>query len=172
MIICCCCCSVTQSCLTLWPNGLQQDRLLCPSPSPGLCSNSCPLSRWCHPTISSSVTPFSSFLILIQLQGLFKWVSSLCQVGKILALQLHNQSFQWTPRADLLGLVDLLAIQGTFKSLLQHHSSKASILWASAFFMVQLSHPYMTIGKTIVLIYGPLSANLCLCFLICCLGWS
>ena len=61
MIICCCCCSVTQSCLTLWPHGLQHNRLLCPSPSPRLCSNSCPLSQWCHPTISSSVTPFSSF---------------------------------------------------------------------------------------------------------------
>ena len=57
-----CCCSVVQSCLTLLPCGLQHTRLPCPSPSPGVCLNSCPLSRWCHPTISSSVVPFSSCL--------------------------------------------------------------------------------------------------------------
>ena len=67
--------------------------------------------------------------------------------------QLQHQSFQWTPRTDLLydGLVDLLEVQGTLKSLLQHHSSKASILQHSAFFIVQLSHPYLTTGKTIAL---------------------
>ena len=65
--------------------------------------------------------------------------------------------------------LDLLAVQGTLKSLLQHHSSKASILQHSAFFIVQLSHPYMTTGKNI---NGPFLAKLCLCFLICCLGWS
>ena len=54
-----CCCSVTRSCPTLWPHGLQLARLPCPSPSQGACSNSCPLSRWCHPSISSSVIPFS-----------------------------------------------------------------------------------------------------------------
>ena len=65
--------------------------------------------------------------------------------------QLHHQSFQWIFRTDFLRIdwFDLLAIQGTLKSLLQHHSSKASILWHSALFMVQLSHPYMTTGKTI-----------------------
>ena len=69
-------------------------------------------------------------------------------------LQLQHQSFQRNPRADLLqnGLLDLLAVQGTLKSLLQYHSSKASILRRSAFFTVQLSHPYMTTGKTIALI--------------------
>ena len=69
--------------------------------------------------------------------------------------KLQHQSFQRTPRADLLynGWIwlDLLAVQGTLKSLLQHHSSKASILWSSAFLTVQLSHPYMTTGKTIAL---------------------
>ena len=68
--------------------------------------------------------------------------------------------------------LDLLAVQGTLKSLLQHHSSKALILWHSAFFTVQLSHPYMTIGKTIALLDGPLLAKKCLCFSICYLGWS
>ena len=68
--------------------------------------------------------------------------------GQILMFQLQHQSFQWTPRTDLL-YDGLLAVQGTFNSLFQHHSSKASILWHSAFFIVQLSHPYMTTGKTI-----------------------
>ena len=68
--------------------------------------------------------------------------------------------------------LDLLAVQGTLKSLLQHHSSKASILWLSAFYIVQLSHPYMTTGKTIALTRQTFLAKYCLCFLICCLGWS
>ena len=86
-------------------------------------------------------------------QGLFKWVRSLHQVAKVLKFQLQHQSFQWYSglisfRMDWL---DLPAVQGTLKSLLQHHSSKASILQHSAFFIVQLSHPYMTTGKTIAL---------------------
>ena len=68
--------------------------------------------------------------------------------------------------------LDLLAVQGILKSLLQHHSSKASVLWCSAFFIVQLSHPYMTTGKTIALTTWTLLAKYCLCFWICCLGWS
>ena len=73
------------------------------------------------------------------------------EVAKILDLQLEYHSFQRNPRADLLqnGLVDLSAIQGTLRSLLQYPSSKASILQCSAFFLVQLSHPHMTSGKTI-----------------------
>ena len=88
-----------------------------------------------------------------QHQSLFQWVNSWHEVDKVLEFQLKHHSFQWTPRTDLLqnGLVDLLAVQGTLKSLLQHHSSKASILRHSAFFTVQLSHPYMTTGKTIAL---------------------
>ena len=84
-------------------------------------------------------------------------------------------SFSICPSSEYSGLIsfrmdwlDLLAIQRTLKSLLQHHSSKVSILWRSAFFTVQLSHPYMTTGKTITLT----KTYLCLCFLICCLGWS
>ena len=83
----------------------------------------------------------------------FQWVSSSHQVTKVLEFQLQYQSFQWTLRTDLLRMdwLDLLAVQGTLKSLLQHHSSKASILRHSAFFIVQLSRPYMTTGKTIAL---------------------
>ena len=111
---------------------------------------------------------------LSQHQGLFKWVSSLRQVAKVLELQLKHRSFQEIFRVDFLKVdwFDLLAIQGTLKSLLQHHSSKASIHWHSAFFIVQLSHPYMTTGKTIALTRWTLLAKYCLCFLICCLEWS
>ena len=86
-------------------------------------------------------------------QGLFQWVNSSHQVAKVLEFQLQHQSFPWTPRTDLLRMdwLDFLAVQGTLKSLLQHHSSKASILSCSAFFTVELSHPYMATGKTIAL---------------------
>ena len=94
-----------------------------------------------HPLSS----PFPPAFNLSQHQGLFQWVSSLHQVAKVLEFQLQHQSFQWTPRTDLL------AVQGTLKSLLQYHSSKASILQHSAFFIVQLSHPHTTIRKTIAL---------------------
>ena len=97
-----------------------------------------PLSRWCHPTISSFVLPS------IFHQGLFQWVGSLHLVTKVLELQLQHQS-QWIFGVDFLYTdeFDLLTVQGTLKSLLQHHSSKASILWRSAFFMVHLLYPYM-----------------------------
>ena len=88
-----------------------------------------------------------------QHQGLFQWVNSLLWVAKVLEFQLQHQSFQWTPRTDFhrMDWLDFLGVQGTLKSFLQHHSSKASILRCSAFFTVQLSHPYMTSGKTIAL---------------------
>ena len=78
----------------LWPHGLQHARLPCPAPTPGACSNSCPLSRWCHPAISSSVIPFSSCLQSLLHQGLFQWISSSHQVAKVAQLQLQPQSFQ------------------------------------------------------------------------------
>ena len=85
---------------SLRPRESQHTRPPCPSPTPGVYSNSCPLSRWCHPAISSSVAPFSSRLS--QYQGLFKWVSSLHQVAKVLEFQLQHQSFQRIFRTDLL----------------------------------------------------------------------
>ena len=115
-------CSVVSN--SLRPHGLQYARLPCLSPAPGVCSNSCPLSQWCHPTISSSIIPFFSHLQSFPISGLISF------------------------RMDWL---DLLEVQGTLKSLLQHHRSKASILWCSAFFIVQLSHSYVTIGRTIAL---------------------
>ena len=105
-----------------------------------------------HPLLFPSSPAFN----LSQHQGLFKWVSSSHQVAKVLEFQLQHQSSQWIFRTDLLisyrmDWLDLLAVQGTLKSLLQRHSSKASVLCLSAFFIVQLSHPYMTTGKTIAL---------------------
>ena len=91
-----------------------------------------------HPLLSLSPPAFN----LSQLQGLFKWVSSLHQVAKVLEFQLQRKSFQWIFRTDSFRMdwLDLLAVRGTLKSLLQHHISKASIIWCSAFFIVQLSH--------------------------------
>ena len=94
-----------------------------------------------HPLLSRSPPAFS----LSQHQILCKWVSSSHQVAEVLEFQLQYQSFQWTPRTEIQ------PVQGTLKSLLQHHSSNKSILWHSAVFTVQLSHPYMTTGKTIAL---------------------
>jgi len=112
----------------------------------GIYPNSCPLSQWCHPTISSSVVLFSSCPQSFPASGPSH------EVVKVLEFQLQHQSFQWTPRTDLLRMdwFDLHAVQGTLKSLLQHNSSKASILH-SALFRVQLSHAYNTTGKTVAL---------------------
>ena len=146
--------SVTQLCPTLRTHGLQHARFPCPSPTPGACSNSCPWNQWCHPTISSSVIPFSSHLQSFPASGSFSNESVLhIRWPKYWAF-----SFSSSPSSEYSGLIsfrvdwfDLLAVQGTLKSLLQHHSSKASILRRSALFIVQLSHPYMTTGKNIAL---------------------
>ena len=87
---------------SLQPHEPQQARPPCPSQTPRVHPNPCPLSRWCQPTISSSVVLFSSCLQISQHQGLFKWVSSLHQVAKVSEFQLQHQSLQWTPRTDLL----------------------------------------------------------------------
>ena len=122
---------------------------------PGACSNSHPLSQWCHPTILSSVIPFSSHPQSFPTSGrVFSNESAL----HIRWPKYWSLSFNISPSNEYSGLIsfrmdwmDVLAVQGTLKSLLQHHSSKASILRYSAFFIVQLSHPYMTTGKTIAL---------------------
>ena len=92
---------------SLWPHELHHARPPCPSHTSRVYPNSCPLSLWCHPTISSSVDPFSSCPQSFPASGLFQWVSSLHQMAKILEFQLQHQSFQWTPRTNLLlnGLV-------------------------------------------------------------------
>ena len=87
---------------SLWPHGLQYARLPCSSPTPGAHSNSCPLSRCCHPAISSSIVPFPLTFNLSQHQGLFQWVSFSHQVARVLAFQLWHQSFQSIFRTDFL----------------------------------------------------------------------
>ena len=108
---------------------------------------------------------------LSQHQGLFKWVSSSYQVAKVLELQFQHQSFQWIFRADSFRMdwLDLLAVQGTLKSFLQHRSSKGSILWCSAFFNSHI-HTWL-LEKPWLWLDVPLLVKKCLCFLIC-LGWS
>ena len=138
---------------SLRPHESQHTRPPCPSPTPGVHSNSCPSSRWCHPAISSSVVPFSSCP-----QSLPAWVFSIESTLRMRWPKYWSFSFSIIPSKEIPRLIsfrmdwlDLLAVQGTLKSLLQHHSSKASILQHSAFFTLQLSHPYMTTGKTIAL---------------------
>ena len=148
-----CCCSVAQLCPTLPPHGLQHVRLPCPSPSPELAQThvhrvgyaiqpSCPL-----PLILLLLSAFPSIRIFSSESALgIRWPNC------------WSFNFSINPSNEYSGLVsfkvdwlDLLAVQGTLKSLLQHCSSRASVLRCSAFFIVQLSHPYMTTGKTIAL---------------------
>ena len=131
---------------SLQPHRLQHARLPCPSPAPGAYSNSCPLSWWCHPTISSSVVPFSSCLQSFPSIMVFSSESAL----HIRWPKYWSFSFSISPSNEYSGLIsfridwfDLLAVQGTLKGLLQHHMSKAAILRCLAFFMVHLSHLYM-----------------------------
>ena len=138
---------------SLRPHELQHARPPCPSPTPRVHPNLCPLSRWWHPTISSSVVPFFYHLQSFQHQGF-----SSESVLRIRWPKYWSFSFNISPSNEHPGLIsfrmdwlDLLAVQRILKSLLQHHSSKASILQFSAFFIVQLSRPYMATGKTIAL---------------------
>ena len=131
---------------------LQHTRPPYPSPTPRVYSNSCPLSQWCHPTISSSVIPFSSPLLFFPASGSFQmsqfFTSGGQRIGVSVSSSVLPMSIQdWFP----LGLTGWISLQLDLKSLLQRYSSKASVLWSSDFFIVQLSHPNMATGKTIVL---------------------
>ena len=137
----------------LWPHGLQHTRLPFPSPTPGVCSNSCPSSRWCHPTISSSVIPFSSCLQSSPASGSFLMSQVFAKVDR----WPKYWSFIISPSNEYSGLIsfridwfDLLSVQGTLE-FSPTPQFKTSILRHSAFFMVQLSNPYITTGKTISL---------------------
>ena len=139
---------------SLRPHEPQHARPLCPSPTPGVYSNSCPSSWWCHPATSSSVIPFYSCPPTPPSIRVFSNESTL----RMRWPKYWSFSFRISPSNEYPGLIslrmdwlDLLAVQGTLKSLLQHHSSKALIFQHSAFFTFQLSHPYMTTGKTIAL---------------------
>ena len=126
---------------SLWPHELQHARPPCPSPTPRVYPNSYALSGWCHPTISSSVVPFSSCPQSFPASGSFQMSQLFASGGQSIGVS----SFNISPSNEHPGLIsfrmdwlDLLAVQGTLKSLLQHHSSKAPILRRSAFFIVRL----------------------------------
>ena len=139
---------------SLWPHGLQHTRPSCPSLTPRVYSNACPLSQWWHPTISSYLIPFSSCFQSFWAPGTFQmsqlYASGGQSIGVSASTSVSPMNSQDTSplRMDWL---DLLVVQGTVKSFLQHHSLKTSIISCSAFFMVQLSHPYLTTGKNIAL---------------------
>ena len=144
-------CSVVSD--SLRPHESQHTRPPYPSPSPGVHSDSRPSSQWCHPAISSFVVPFSSCP-----QSLPASVFSNESALRMRWPKYWSFSSSISPCNEHPGLIsfrmdwlDFLAVQRTLKSLLQHHSSKASILWRSDFFTVQLSRLYMTTGKTIAL---------------------
>ena len=138
---------------SLRPHESQHARPPCPTPAPGVHSNSCPRSRWCHKAISFSVIPFSSYLQSLPasesfpMSQLFTWIGQSIRVSSLASvLPMNTQNWfplEWTTWISLQS-------KETPKRLLQHHSSKASILRCSAFFTVQFSHPYMTTGKTII----------------------
>ena len=137
---------------SLWPHRLQHTRFSCPSLSPGICSSSCPLSWWCYLTITASASlffclqsfPASESFPMSQLFASDGQSVEASASASVLSMNIQNRF-----PLRLIGLISLR--QGNLKSLLQHHSLKASVFWCSAFFMVQLSHLYLTTGKTIAL---------------------
>ena len=138
---------------SLWPHGLQHTRLPCSLLSSRVCSNSCPLSQWCHPTISSSVTP------LLLLPSVFPSIRAFSNESALHIRwpKFYSFRFSISLSSEYSGLIsfridwfDLLAVQGTLKSLLQHHNSKASILWHSASLWFNF-HIRVWLGKTIAL---------------------
>ena len=152
---------------SLWSHEWQHARLPHPSPSPGLCSNSCPLSLWCHPTISSSVAPFSSCSDSFPVSGSISVSQLFATGGQSIgaSVPIFSNSGFISFRIDCF---DLLAVQGTLKSLCKHHSSKASVhdahpsLWYN-------SHPYMTTRRAIVLTRWTFvqERKICHCFYFC-----
>ena len=168
------CCSVTKSCLTLQPHWLHHARLLSP-----------PLSLSLLKFMSIELVMLSNHLILycpllllpsiILSIRVFSSESTLC----IRWPKYWSFSFSISPSNEFWELISFridwfkpLSVQGTLKSLLQHHSLKASVLWLSVFFMVQLSHPYMTTGKNIALTRWTIFGKVMSLLLMCCLGLS
>ena len=160
---------------SLWPYGLQHTRPPCPSPPPGVHSNSCALSQWCHPTISSSLVPFSSCPQSFPASGSFQMSQFFASGGQnigvsALTLVLPMNIQDWSP-LGWTGWISLLS-KG-FSRVFSNATVQKHQCFGTQFFIVQLSHPYMTTGKTIALKKDrPLLAKWCVYFLICCLGCS
>ena len=165
-------CSVVSDFLR--PHEMQHARPPCPSPTPRACSNSCPSNQWCYPTISSFVVPFSSSLHSFPASRSFNksqlFTSGGQSIGPSASASVLPMNIQdWFP----LRWIGWISLQSKgLSSLFQHHSWKTSILWHSAFFIVQLSHPYMTTGKTIILARWTFDGKVMSLLLIYCLGWS
>ena len=158
---------------SLWSNGLQHARFFCPSPTPGACSNSCPSSQWCHPTSSSSVIHFPSCLQPFLALGCSLRSQVFTSCGQSIGARLQHQSLHWIFRTDFL--YNWLVGSSCNPRYSQESSPKPQLKsinsLALSFFMVQLSHPYMTTGKTIVLTKGTFVSKV-MSLLICCLGLS
>ena len=140
---------------SLWSHELQHTRPFCPSPTAEVYPNPCPLSWWCHPIISSSVVLFFSCPQSFPASGSFQTSQLFASGGQSIGVSDSTSVFpvntqDWSP-LGWMDWLDLFEVQRALTSLPQHHSSKASILRRSAFFMVQFSHPYMTTGKAIAL---------------------
>ena len=130
---------------SLRPHGLQHARLPCPSPTPGGSSNSCPLSWWCHPTISSFVVPFSSRLQSFLASGSFQMNQFFTSVGQSIGVSasasvLPMDIQDWSP----LRWTGWISLQSKELSRVFSNTTKASLLWCSAFFIGQLSHPIIS----------------------------
>ena len=160
---------------SLWPHGLQHTRLPCPPPTPGACSNSCPSSWWCHPTVSSSVTPFSSSLQSFPSSGFFPVSQFFASGGQssgasasasVLPVNIQD----WFP----LGLTGLISLQSRGLSrVFSNTTVQKHQFFGTQLFMVQLSHPYMiTEKKNIALTRWTFVGKVMSYFLICCPGWS
>ena len=139
---------------SLQPHGQQHAKFSCPSPSPGVCSNSYPLSQWCHPTISSSVIPFSSCLQSCLASGSFLMSQFFASGGQSIGVSASTSVLpmniqDWFP----LGWTGWISLQskGLWRAFSNITVQNHQFFWCLAFFMVQLSHPYMTTGKTIAL---------------------
>ena len=136
-----------------------------------------PLSKWCHPTISSAIAPFSWCLQSFPASEFFPMSCLFASGGQSIGVSALTSVLPMTIQSwfplGFTGLITLITeVQGTLKSLLQHHSLKPSILWCWSFFMVQLSHPYMPTGKTIALTIWTFVSKVMFYSLICCLSLS
>ena len=157
---------------SLWRHVLQHARPPCSSPTPRIYSNSSPLSRWCHPTISSYVVPFSSFLNSFPAPGSFPMSQFFISGGR--SIQLQHQSFQWIYRTDFHydGLVGSPCIPRDSQESSPTPQFKSIIFSVLSFFTVQLTHPYMITRKAIALTRQTFIGNIMSLLLIYCLGWS
>ena len=155
--------AVAQSCLILCAPWTSAHQLPCPSPTPRVHPNACPFCQWYHSITSSSVVPFSSHPQSFPASGSFPMSQFFASGGQGIDWSFSFNISLSNEHPELISFrmdwLDLCAVQGTLKSLLQQHSSKASILQCSAFFTVQLSHPYMTTGKPWPWLHGPLLAK-------------